>query len=402
MLLTTSLLKAQEKGIAFYVVAHQDDWQLFMGANVFNDINSFSEKGPFPSGKKVVIIHTTAGNLDDNDDTTPCHCINPFDTNVKRMEYWKVREAGVKNSIHLAACRRDGWGPSLPYPKDEQVEINGHTVTRSKFKNTVSYFLRTKTGKFDAWQSNDEAAVGTMDSSTTYRNWSDFVTTIYYIYKAEIDSVDCKGTPHIEFNVQDIDPRSNLNDHSEHYEAGRAGFEAARMLSNITGMSYDISLFVGYNSQNMPENIKQPDAQNEAGLAAAYCMALLDYNAWPEWGPLFYEWTSRNYYRTISTKQNALGNTDVCSQDELTSPKAYIYPNPADKVLNIQINIPLNNNLDVSICDPLGHIIYTNSFPFIADNTFSINTSGLANGMYLLNLSSGGYKIFTPMFHVIH
>jgi len=380
-------------------VAHQDDWQLFMGANAFNDIQNYNEKGPFPNGHRVIIIHTTAGNLND-DDSKSCDCMDAHDTSIKKIPYWKVREYGVKNSIHLAACRQGGWSSHLPYPKDEQVLINGHKITKSVFKNTVSYFLRTKTSQYDAWQYDTNADVNTVDSATTYLDWSDFVTTIYYIYRAEMDSISCKRTP--EFNIPDINTTINPNDHGEHYQAGRAGFEAAQMLSKSTGTFYNVSLFMGYNSQNMPQNNTQPDVQNEAGMAAVYCLALLDYNAWPEWGGFFYEWTSRNYFRTITTQQQPTTVANIDLQDSLINATAKIYPNPADKQLNIKINIPLTTNLDIKVIDATGITIFSQSLPFDTHNTFVINTSAYLPGYYVVTTESGGKKISSNIFQVLH
>ncbi len=398
LLLRAVSINAQQKDISFYVVAHQDDWQLFMGANAFNDIQDHNEKGPFPNGKRVVIIHTTAGNLN-NDDSKSCDCKDAHDTSIKHIAYWKVRENGAKNSIHLAACKQGGWGPHLPYQKDERVLINGHKITKAVFKNTVTYFLRTNTIEYDHWFHDTNADVNAIDSSTTYLDWSDFVTTIYYIYRAEMDSISCKRTP--EFNIPDINTDINPNDHGEHYQAGRAGFEAAQMLSKSTGNTYNVSLFMGYNSQNMPQNNIQPDVQNEAGMTAVYCMALLDYNAWPEWGGLFYEWTSRNYFRTVTTQQQPTA-TNIDLQDSLTKPMAKIYPNPADKELNIKINIPLTTNLDIMIYDALGNSIFTQSLPFDTHNTFVVNTAAYANGYYVVTTSSGGNKISSNIFQVLH
>jgi hypothetical protein len=371
-----------------------------MGTNAYNDIQNFSEKGPFPNGKRVVIIHTTAGNLNDEDDANTCNCIDAHDTSIKHIKYWKVREMGVKNSIHLAACRQGGWSSSLPYPADEKVSINGHKITRSTFKNTVTYFMRTRVKMYDWWQNDENASAGTVDSSTTYMDWSDFVTTIYYIYKSEMEVVGGKNAP--EFHIPDIDRNINPNDHLEHYQAGRAGFEAAQMLAKNTNLSCNVSLFMGYNSQNMPENISKPEVQYEAGMSAVYCLALLDYNAWPEWGPLFYEWTSRNYYRTITTTQDAITNTDVCGQDSLNAPKAKIYPNPADKVLNVKINIPLKSNLDIKVMNTGSKVMYSASLPFDTHNTFPINTSTYPDGSYLITIESGGTKISGTIFEVRH
>src|SRR6185369_14940016 len=71
--------------VSFYVCAHEDDWQLFMGTDAFNDINNYDEKKGEANGTKVVIIYTTAGNLHDDDDTKTCDCNDTHKRNKKRM-----------------------------------------------------------------------------------------------------------------------------------------------------------------------------------------------------------------------------------------------------------------------------------------------------------------------------
>src|SRR5690348_6845283 len=66
---------AQFAEVSFYVVAHADDWQLFMHPNVFNDLIT-------PSGKVVFII-TTAGDAGANE------------------LFWAAREEGMKSSIRF-------------------------------------------------------------------------------------------------------------------------------------------------------------------------------------------------------------------------------------------------------------------------------------------------------------
>lgn len=309
MLLCSGSIKAQYvkryNQLSIYVIAHQDDWQLFMGSNVYNDIQAFDEITPDINGKKVVIIYTTAGNLNEDDDTKSCNCRDPFDTKNLPFPYWKVREVGSKRSLHLAATRKGGWGAVYPYPENKTVNIGGHDITRYEYKNTVSYYLRLKAGAYSNWYHTPNARVETVDGSATYADWADFVNTLYYIFKTEKDSSVLNNQVCIGY--QDVNETTNPNDHHDHYIAGRASSEAAKLLGKELDTCLSQTLFVDYNSQNLPLNLVSPDIQNEAALTSVYCLALLDYNAWPEWGSIYQDWTSRNYSRTI-TCENPTSN----------------------------------------------------------------------------------------------
>src|SRR4051794_16928917 len=65
----------QYEKVSFYIVAHADDWQLFMNPHVFNDLTT-------PSCKVIFII-TTAG-----------------DAGISN-EYWLAREEGLRSSIRF-------------------------------------------------------------------------------------------------------------------------------------------------------------------------------------------------------------------------------------------------------------------------------------------------------------
>ena len=284
-------------GVSFYVCAHQDDWQLFMGADAFNDINSFDEKKEAPNGKKVVIIYTTAGNLNDDDDTKSCDCRDMKNARHRRLPYWQVREEGAKNSVHLAACRMGGWGVGNVFADYKTDRINGHKVRKYVYKNTVSYFLRVKSGRYGKWFDSSNVAAGTVDKSTTYESREDFVRTLLAIYSAELDGD--AATDSVFFHWADTDEHNNPNDHHDHLVAARVATEAAEQLASKKGRSFPAALYVDYHTQNLPVNIAGDDGQNEAAMTGAYCQALLDYNAWPEWGQLYREWTNRNYYRVV-------------------------------------------------------------------------------------------------------
>jgi len=406
LILTLSILSATLRSGAqqrfteldIYVCAHQDDWQLFMGANVYNDINAFDETNPAPNGKKVVLIYTTAGNLHDDDDSKTCNCRDPLDHSGKPFPYWKVREEGAKHSVHLAACRMGGWGPGIPYPRYQAVVINGHSITKYQFKNTVSYFLRMKAGSYSQWFSNPEVSVGTVDTSTTYADYADFVNTLYRIYKAEADS--SLLNKNIHFNCQDIDEQINPNDHHDHLIAGRGASEAAALLGKEMDTCFAHTLFTDYNTQNLPANLSGPDAQNEAAVTAVYCLALLDYNAWPEWGSLYQEWTSRNYFRTITTCQAPVAG-NIMAQDSLETLNLRLYPSPADNNVFVRFNLPVDSEVEISVFDAKGATVF-HFKGLLPCSNFPINTTAFPAGYYLAAVTSCGKALNKTLFEVSH
>lgn len=292
---TTTSNEQQYSKVSFFVCAHQDDWQLFMGRDAFDHINNISDGKGDSGNNKVVIIYTTAGNLNDEDDTKTCDCRDTHKRSKKKIPYWKVREIGAKNSVHLAACKLGGYGPGTRYPANNAVKINGHEITRYAFKNTVSYFLRIKAVAYGKWYDSSNFAVGTMDNSSTYTDRADLVNTLSAIYEYEL-----KNATDGDFHMPDTDEKINPNDHHDHITAGRSGLEAVQKLSQKLNRSFAASLFTDYHTENLPANLGEADTQNEAALTAVYCLALLDYNAWPEWGAIYQKWTTRNYSRTIT------------------------------------------------------------------------------------------------------
>lgn len=384
--------------LAFYVCAHQDDWQLFMGASAFNDINSFDEKGPPVNGKKVVIIYTTAGNLHDDDDTKSCDCKDGHDPRHSPLPYWRVREQGAKNSVHLAACRLGGWGPSGSYHGNQTTTVNGHQLTRYQFKNTTSYFLRIKAGQYHEWYNTPDQPAGTVDSSTTYIDFADFANTLYYIYKTEMDSAQIQDS--VTFNFPDVNEQINPNDHVEHYLAGRGACEAAKILSADVGKCFAESLYVDYHTLNLPVNTELADRQNEAALTAVYCMALLDYNAWPEWGSQYQEWTARNYSRTITSWD--LPKPPRHENEGMNELGAKLIANPADKNCFIRFNLPTKSDVTIRINSINGDSVYQTTTRLDGSNTIPVDTHNLPNGSYMVVITAESKVVAKMIFEVLH
>src|SRR3954469_19788017 len=100
---------------SFYVVAHADDWQLFMQPNAYKDI--------ITGHTKVVVIIVTAGDAGSSE------------------TYWKAREEGTKSSIRFCLA---------PYKKIEESagrrKVNEHDIYFWSANNTICYFLRLPDG----------------------------------------------------------------------------------------------------------------------------------------------------------------------------------------------------------------------------------------------------------------
>jgi GlcNAc-PI de-N-acetylase len=98
------------------IVAHQDDWQLFMGDVIARRVQS---------GAHVVFVYLTAG--DDGRDAV----------------YWATREKGVLQSTRIAAGVAAG---DRSADHCSTVGILDHAIRKCTIANTESYFLRLPDG----------------------------------------------------------------------------------------------------------------------------------------------------------------------------------------------------------------------------------------------------------------
>src|SRR4051794_39951989 len=97
--------------VSFYVVAHADDWQLFMQPNAYNDL--------MDPGSKVVFIITTAGDAGGT------------------KAYWDAREEGCKSSIRFCMA------PITAVMETSGTkEFSDCTISYWSANNAKCYFLR--------------------------------------------------------------------------------------------------------------------------------------------------------------------------------------------------------------------------------------------------------------------
>lgn len=91
-------------------------------------------------------------------------------------------------------------------------------------------------------------------------------------------------------------------------------------------------------------------------------------------------------YNAIYSNQASF---DLVSASKITKTDFSIYPNPANDRIFVQPGAQMEGAINLSISDLTGRVVYsTNFWNAIAGQAISINTAGLAEGVYLLQLTT--------------
>ncbi|KAH9100109.1 hypothetical protein LEN26_016172 [Aphanomyces euteiches] len=177
--------------VAFYVVAHEDDHELFMSNNYHVSMSD--------SKTKVVFVYTTAG-----DDRTGG---NPW------------REARELGTLAATKAWVDHVGLFKSTPVGDVVTINGHKIARVTIGNCVHYLMRVPeygadgASGFMALVKNERPVAPMDDPTNVYKNRTDFKATLAAILVKEANNISTIG-----MNAQD--PLGEQPDHDMHLATG--------------------------------------------------------------------------------------------------------------------------------------------------------------------------------------
>lgn len=260
------LLPNQPGQVDVVIVAHQDDWQLFMG-------DVLTQR--FRSGYRGVFVYLTAG--DDGRDSV----------------YWQTRERAALQSTRIAAAI-----PVTAPLTCSAVQIRDHSIRKCTVGNTESYFLRLPDGKRDGkgfardgyrslrkLRANRSSEISAIDASTTYRGWADLVTTIGAIVNG-----DSAVT-----TIHTSDPSIVRNPH-DHFDHRMAGLLVAdlRKQHRLGAMYY-----VGYALATRAANRSNDQMQAKTALLLAYDREMTainkDWSAYQEHRAFYSECMQRTY-----------------------------------------------------------------------------------------------------------
>jgi LmbE family N-acetylglucosaminyl deacetylase len=256
-----------------YIVAHQDDWQLFMGDDVASRLGT---------GAPATFIYLTAG--DDGRDST----------------YWVTREQAALESTRIAS----GAYVRGKDPTCDRTRITAHIVRRCRLGYTTSYFLRLPDGKRNGagfaragfqsmrkLQRKKLASLNAVDRSTAYAGWPDLVATVDALARAA--SVDSKPV------LYSTDPSIGINPH-DHFDHRVAGLLVDEIRKRH---SWPARYYVGYALASRAANRPAKLTQLKTAVFRAYDDVMIRANpAWSAYAehPAFYsECMQRTYSRSV-------------------------------------------------------------------------------------------------------
>lgn len=254
--------------VEFFVQAHQDDWQLFLGDRAALAV---------PTASRVVFVYTTAG-----DAGSP-----------ESDGYWQARERAAEASI-------DSMTPAGSWACATQA-VNSHALRRCTKGNTVSYYLRLPDGNGEGQgyppdygslarlQSGTVSSLRAVDGSATYTSWGDLVATLQALL-----ALEAAGQPdaNLAVHVADDDREVNGSDHSDHLTTGDLIRAAA------AGRQWNLFWYMGYQSMFEEPNLTTEQHETKWKLIVAYDLVLRD-----NYGTIIgtshaEEWSERTIYRS--------------------------------------------------------------------------------------------------------
>jgi LmbE family N-acetylglucosaminyl deacetylase len=266
--------------LSVFVVAHPDDWQLFMNPAAFHAMNDPHEK--------AVFLHVSAGDAGRGVGGEP-------------VPYYLAREEGALRAIRFMANAANATAALGADTRSEAVERAGHRVARHTYANAVAYFLRIHDGNIvngDEYQehplslqrlrsgaSNETKAI---DDSARYTGWNDFVATL----EAIVVSEHAPGTA-LNLHIAELDERRNPGDHPDHRAVAFAMEEIVERLPCAR-----VSRHQEYVTRDRRPNVTGADYLIDAGTWAATASGLSDFHAGSTWEPGHNVWVGRDYHRT--------------------------------------------------------------------------------------------------------
>ncbi|MBV9762901.1 MAG: PIG-L family deacetylase [Acidobacteriaceae bacterium] len=254
--------------LCYYVVAHQDDWQLFYGHQAFLDLTE--------PGARVVLVYTTAGDAGRTDG------------------WWQAREQGALAAQSL----------SREVPQPRTIHIGRHPIAIYDAGAFISYHLRLPDGNIDGTgfdstgraslqklQAGGIAEIAAIDGSTSYAGWNDFCATLGAI----LDREGLPGTAWI--NAADWSWSCSPRDHWDH----KATADALRQLA---GAKCNRLWFTTYSNDARPANLNSNDLAHKEAVWLAYrqhvqALADVEFLDW-EWET----WGAKNYFRRVLAGQD--------------------------------------------------------------------------------------------------
>lgn len=274
----TSVITYQSNSPDVYIMAHQDDWQLFMGDVVAARLEA---------NRTATFIYLTAG--DDGRDSL----------------YWRTRELAALQSTQIA-----GGIPATDTETGCALRtVRSHTMRECVVGNSLSVFMRLPDGNRDgrgfARYGNQSLrklrrksirSITAVDGSASYAGWSDVLSTI----TALIDSRANDGTT----TIHTSDPSVSINPH-DHFDHRMAGLLVADAGLSAT---HPTRYYVGYALGTRAANRSAREILEKTAIFRAYDAAMTrvnsEWSAYAEHRAFYSQCMLRTYWRRAPGRRN--------------------------------------------------------------------------------------------------
>jgi LmbE family N-acetylglucosaminyl deacetylase len=268
-----------------FVVAHPDDWQLFMG-----DVAAQAVRGR----GRTTFIYLTAGEAG------------------RAAAYWEAREQGALASVAF------GLGVAPPDAVGEaggrrftvacvDVDFAGYPVRRCGLGGIASYFLRLPDGNLEGQgfeatgnrslmklEAGNAPSLARVDGNGSLAAWSQVLEVVRAILRAESSANGAAGHK-VRVHASDPDTDFNPRDHADHRATGRLAASIA------AEGGFGLSQYAGYSTSEWPSNLTASQFAEKAGLFMAYDRARVlvkpEWSAYAELPAGYSSWLSRTYLR---------------------------------------------------------------------------------------------------------
>jgi LmbE family N-acetylglucosaminyl deacetylase len=257
------------------IVAHQDDWQLFMGDIVARRIQM---------GNQVVFIYLTAG--DDGRDPL----------------YWATREQGALESTRIAA----GVAVTDSATQCSIVKVLDHAIRKCTIGNTESYFFRLPDGHRNgigfashSYQSLRKlrrkriTSMTAVDRSAVYIGWADIMSTVGALIG------ESSANRMVTVHTSDPSVVVNPHDHFDHRMAGLLVFDSRKK------KHWSVANYAGYALATRAANRSGDQVRQKTALFLAYdrvmTQANVKWSAYREHPAFYSECMLRTYARRITS-----------------------------------------------------------------------------------------------------
>jgi len=266
---------------AFYIAAHPDDIELFMGRNAWSDVAG--------QHAKTVFVVLTAGDAG--------HGTGDSGT---QKPYFRAREEGHERAIRFWASLD---GKPVPDTKMADVAISGKTLQRQSIADRiVIYNLRLPDGDLrgTGYPGTGNQALSLLRSGKIAEMHSiENNLALTYAQLQElirgIVRYEARQFPTVWIHIQDEDSSTNPGDHADHTATAATVADA---ISDSSFACVNVARYTTYVNSKKSQNFSASDFLIHVGTWGALNSGLVDGGQANTWSSGHNAWLGKQYFRT--------------------------------------------------------------------------------------------------------